>query len=107
MPAQGMILRISDASVANERPDEPAPWWVTKSGPLELPAPPPLLLLLLLPLGGVRYTEKVEVVFGGGEMVVVVVVVGGEECRCRCRCREKWTSQGVAVGSALGAVGLL
>ena len=102
MPAEGMILRISDASVANERPDEPAPWWVTKSGPLELL----LLLLLLPPLGGVRYTEKVEVVFGGGE-VVVVVVVGGEECRCRCRCREKWTSQGVAVGSALGAVGLL
>lgn len=45
IPAVGMIFRISEARGAKERPEEPAPWWVMKSGP---PA-----------VGGVRYAEKI------------------------------------------------
>lgn len=33
-PAVGRAFRISEANCANERPEEPAPWWATKSGPL-------------------------------------------------------------------------
>ena len=32
-PAVGRSLRSSEAKTAKERPEEPAPWWVTKSGP--------------------------------------------------------------------------
>ena len=32
MPAAGSSLRISAVSVAKERPEEPAPWCVTKRG---------------------------------------------------------------------------
>ena len=39
MPADGRRFRISALSTANERPDEPAPWCVTKSGPGGLPGP--------------------------------------------------------------------
>lgn len=34
MPALGRRLRISELRTAKERPEEPAPWCVTKSGPL-------------------------------------------------------------------------
>lgn len=34
MPALGRRLRISELRTAKERPEEPAPWWVTKRGPL-------------------------------------------------------------------------
>ncbi len=33
-PAEGRRLRISAPRTAKERPDEPAPWCITKSGPL-------------------------------------------------------------------------
>lgn len=36
IPAPGRRLRISEARIAKERPQEPAPWWVMKSG-----EPPP------------------------------------------------------------------
>jgi hypothetical protein len=39
MPADGRRFLISDESTAKERPEEPAPWWVTKSGPGALPGP--------------------------------------------------------------------
>ncbi len=39
MPADGRRFLTSALSTANERPDEPAPWWVTKSGPGGLPGP--------------------------------------------------------------------
>ena len=32
-PAVGSSLRSSEVKAAKERPEEPAPWWVTKSGP--------------------------------------------------------------------------
>ena len=32
-PALGRIFWSSDVKAAKERPDEPAPWWVTKRGP--------------------------------------------------------------------------
>lgn len=41
VPAAGSTFRISEAMRAKERPEEPAPWWVTNKGPEEL--------------GGVRY----------------------------------------------------
>ena len=34
MPALGRRLRISELRTAKERPEEPAPWCVTKRGPL-------------------------------------------------------------------------
>lgn len=34
-PAAGRSLRIEVARRAKERPEEPAPWWVTKRGPVE------------------------------------------------------------------------
>ena len=36
IPAVGRSLRSSEAKTAKERPEEPAPWWVTKSGPEEV-----------------------------------------------------------------------
>ena len=33
IPASGTAFLISEAQTAKERPEEPAPWWVTKSGP--------------------------------------------------------------------------
>lgn len=41
IPAEGSTLRISEATRAKERPEEPAPWCVTNKGPDEF--------------GGVRY----------------------------------------------------
>ena len=32
-PAFGRSLWISEVNAAKERPEEPAPWWVTKRGP--------------------------------------------------------------------------
>ena len=32
-PAFGRIFWIAVVKTANERPEEPAPWWVTKRGP--------------------------------------------------------------------------
>ena len=34
IPAVGRIEASSEKKVAKERPDEPAPWWVTIRGPL-------------------------------------------------------------------------
>lgn len=34
-PADGNLLRISAASTANDKPEEPAPWCVTNNGPPE------------------------------------------------------------------------
>lgn len=39
IPAEGMRFLISEPKTAKERPDDPAPWWVTKSGPGALPGP--------------------------------------------------------------------
>lgn len=36
IPAAGMAFRISVAKHAKERPEEPAPWWVTNRGPEEV-----------------------------------------------------------------------
>lgn len=33
MPAEGRTLRISEATRAKERPEEPAPWCITNKGP--------------------------------------------------------------------------
>jgi len=46
MPAFGSRLRISALRTANERPEDPAPWWVTKRGDL--------LLVPLVAAGEVR-----------------------------------------------------
>ncbi|KAK4158458.1 hypothetical protein C8A00DRAFT_39182 [Chaetomidium leptoderma] len=37
IPAVGKRFLISAPRTANERPDEPAPWWVTNNGPGDLP----------------------------------------------------------------------
>lgn len=36
MPAVGRTEVSSEKKVAKDRPEEPAPWWVTIRGPLEL-----------------------------------------------------------------------
>lgn len=41
IPADGRRFLISDVRTAKDRPEEPAPWWVTNNGPL--------------PTGDVRY----------------------------------------------------
>lgn len=39
MPAEGRRFLISAERTAKERPEDPAPWWVTKRGPGDLPGP--------------------------------------------------------------------
>ena len=52
MPADGNLFRISKVNVAKDKPDEPAPWCMTKSGPL--------------PTGEVKYAWKVLPVAASG-----------------------------------------
>lgn len=35
-PAVGSAFRTSEAKCANDRPEDPAPWWVTKRGPFAM-----------------------------------------------------------------------